>query len=88
VYADVLTVETIHEDFGGGVVDCEEERGMRDERDPFNKSLCCKGCFYCIVLFIVGICETRDGKLETCHFWWKTKARRYRDSRFAGYSNI
>jgi hypothetical protein len=68
VYADVLTVETFHEDFGRGFVDCEEERGMWCERDPFNEGFGCEGCFHCIVVFIIGICETREGELERRHF--------------------
>jgi hypothetical protein len=78
-----LTVETFHEDFGGGFVDCEEERRMWGESDPFNEGFCCEGCFHCIVMLIVGICETREGELERCHFLVK-KLRTEFDKVFIG----
>lgn len=66
-YADVLTVETFHEDFGGGFVDCEEERRMCREGDPVRHALGRKRCFHGVVVLIWRICETRDRELETCH---------------------
>ena len=67
MYADVLTVETFHEDFWRGSVDDEGERRMRDEGDPIDKGFCCKRCFHRVVVFIWRICETRDGELEGGH---------------------